>query len=90
MGRVSPQYVEWVNEIMGKFEYKTKRIMFKEMKCCLVELISGSIVIRPTHHEKLEAWSDKGIEEDDCVVVPADGSPTELGAALRLALSRCT
>ncbi|MEJ1554439.1 contact-dependent growth inhibition system immunity protein, partial [Escherichia coli] len=47
------------------------------------------ITIRPSFHEKLEAWSGNRINESDYVVLPADSSPTEIGSGLRLALSRC-
>ncbi|WP_083196088.1 contact-dependent growth inhibition system immunity protein [Pseudomonas sp. AU12215] len=90
MGRVAPEYAEWVNGLMKEFGYKTKRAMFKDMKSCAVELVGRSIVMQPSHHEKLEAWSEKGISKDDYVVVSADSSPDQIGFALRLALSRCT
>ncbi|UYG03996.1 contact-dependent growth inhibition system immunity protein [Halomonas sp. LR3S48] len=89
-GRVVPQYQEWVKEMMDRYGYKTKRAMFKNMKSCSVESHDGRITIRPSHHEKLEAWSGDGISESDYVVIPAASSPTEVGAALRLAFSRCT
>ena len=90
MGRVSPQYAAWVGGLMDEFGYKNKRAMFKDMKSCSVEMVAGSIVIEPSHHEKLEAWSGKGISEDDKVVIPTNSPPDQIGLALRLALSRCT
>ncbi|MDX3995096.1 contact-dependent growth inhibition system immunity protein [Pseudomonas aeruginosa] len=64
--------------------------MFKDMKNCSVELVKDTLIIQPSHHEKLEAWSGKGITESDYVVVSVNSSPGEVGAALRLAISRCT
>lgn len=90
MGRVVPQYNLWVSEIMSRFGYKTKRAMFKNMKSCSVELVKSAVIFQPSHHEKLEAWSGKGITESDYVVIPANSPPAEVGAALRLAISRCT
>ncbi|WP_338052467.1 contact-dependent growth inhibition system immunity protein [Stutzerimonas marianensis] len=46
--------------------------------------------MRPSHHEKLEAWSGKGLSESDYVIIPSGSSPSDVGAALRLAFSRCT
>lgn len=60
------------------------------MKNCSVELVKDTLIIQPSHHEKLEAWSGKGITESDYVVVSVNSSPGEVGAALRLAISRCT
>ncbi|EEU1774406.1 hypothetical protein EC162594_03794 [Escherichia coli O145:H28] len=54
-----------------------------------IHLVNDVITIRPSFHEKLEAWSGNRINESDYVVLPADSSPTEIGSGLRLALSRC-
>ncbi|EPC03024.1 hypothetical protein L861_22200 [Litchfieldella anticariensis FP35 = DSM 16096] len=84
------QYKDWLKTLMERYGYKTERAMFKNMKSCNIESQNGTITIRPSHHEKLEAWSGDGISESDYVVIPADSSPAEVGAALRLAFSRCT
>ncbi|MGW8308723.1 MAG: contact-dependent growth inhibition system immunity protein [Achromobacter pulmonis] len=89
-GRVVPQYKKWVAEMMERFEYKTKRCMFKDMKSCSVELMGDSLVMQPSHHEKLEAWSGEGLTEKDYVILAADSSPKQVGAALRLTFTRCT
>ncbi|CQI90552.1 Protein of uncharacterised function (DUF1436) [Yersinia rohdei] len=88
-GRVVPQYEEWVKSIMDEYGYKTKRAMFNGMKSCGIESQNGMITLRPSYHEKLEAWSGKGITEADYVVISANSPPANIGAALRLALSRC-
>ncbi|XBS71987.1 contact-dependent growth inhibition system immunity protein [Acerihabitans sp. KWT182] len=46
--------------------------------------------ISPSQHEKRDAWSGDGLTDADDPVLPADSSPAEIGAALRLAFSRCT
>ncbi|MFH5255071.1 contact-dependent growth inhibition system immunity protein [Burkholderia semiarida] len=89
-GRVVPQYEEWVKSVMAAYGYKTRRALFKDMKSCGIEKLGGVITMRPTHHEKLEAWSGEGITEDSLVQVRAGSDPAEIGMALRLALSRCT
>lgn len=89
-GRVVPQYNLWVSEIMGRLGYKTKRAMLKDMKQCVIELFKSTMAIKPSHHEKLEAWSGKGITESDYVVISGNSSPAEVGASLRLAISHCT
>jgi hypothetical protein len=60
------------------------------MKSCSVESKLGLLTIKPSYHEKLEAWSGDGIAKSDYVVLPADSPPEEIGVAIRLALSRCT
>ncbi|RKT25634.1 uncharacterized protein DUF1436 [Paraburkholderia sp. RAU2J] len=89
-GRVVPQYEGWVKSVTDAYGYKTRRALFKDMKSCGIEEQDGVITMRPTHHEKLEAWSGLGIAEDSFVRVRADCDSTEIGAALRFAFSRCT
>ena len=89
-GRVVPQYEAWVSSFMAKYGYKNRRAMFKNMKKIDVESSNGLIVISPSHHEKLEAWSDKGITKDDSVVIAEMSNPEEVGVALEIALSRCS
>ncbi|EHT1891010.1 CDI system immunity protein CdiI-o11, partial [Escherichia coli] len=83
------QYAAWIATLMEKYGYRTKRALFKNMKKVGIHLVNDVITIRPSFHEKLEAWSGNRINESDYVVLPADSSPTEIGSGLRLALSRC-
>ncbi|HEN3565422.1 TPA: CdiI family contact-dependent growth inhibition immunity protein [Yersinia enterocolitica] len=83
------QYAAWIAMLMERYGYKTKRALFKDMKRCSIHCLNDVITISPSRHEKLEAWSGRGIKESDHVVIPADSIPEEIGAALRLALSRC-
>lgn len=66
--------------------------MFAEMRMCSVELDmdKAEIEIAPKNHVKLEAWDLGQLTEADKVRIPAQASDAELGAAMRLALSRCT
>lgn len=83
-------YLAWIERLMQFGGYKTRRALFKQMARCGIEQEDDTITIRPTHHEKLEGWSGKGIAPADYVVVPASASPAEIGAALREAFRRCT
>ncbi|WP_244657538.1 contact-dependent growth inhibition system immunity protein [Pseudomonas syringae] len=86
------RYDQWVSGTLERYSYKNKRALFKDMKKCSIESKGGQITIRPGHHEKLEAWawSGKGLSESDYVIIPSGSSPSDVGAALRLAFSRCT
>lgn len=84
------RYDQWVGSTLERYSYKTKRALFKDMKKCSIESNRGQITIRPSYHEKLEAWSGKGVSESDYVIIPSGSSPSDVGAALRLAFSRCT
>ena len=64
--KVAERYAAWTKDLMARYGYKTKRALFKNMKSCAIERKGGTITIRPSHHEKLEAWDrekDDGIED---------------------------
>jgi hypothetical protein len=83
-------YPKWISSLMEKYGYKTKRAFFKNMLSCGMRLKGDVIVIRPSHHETLEGWGSGKITEKDYVHVPFTAPYAEIGAALRLAFSRCT
>lgn len=85
-----PQYEAWVQALMQRYGYKTKRALFKSMMSCSIELMDEVITIRPSHHDKLEGWGREDGDGIEDVVIPANSSYEEIGAALRLAFSRCT
>ena len=86
---VKKRYDAWVADLMAKYNYKTKRTLFKNMMRCYVEISDGILTISPSWHEKLEAWSGEGISDDDKVVLSVNSTTEEIGAGLRLAFSRC-
>ena len=81
------RYDDWVAGLCEKLGYKTKRALFKKMKSCSIWLNNGRIKMSPSRQVKLEAWD--GISGVEDVVLSLDNSPEEIGAGLRLALSRC-
>lgn len=80
-------YRSWIEAMMRRYGYKTKRVLFRGMRNCHVERMEGRIRFRPSAHERLEGWGS--IDEED-VVIPDNSPPEAIGAGLRLALSRCT
>lgn len=87
---VARDYAAWIERLMQFGDFKTKRALLKEMKCCEIEQDGDAITIEPTHHEKLEGWSGEGFTEADHVVISALEPPAAIGAALREAFRRCT
>ena len=81
------KYAIWISRLIDKYGYKTKRSLFKDMNHCIIHYVNEVITISPMRHEKLEAW--EGLEQSENVILSADNSPAEIGAGLRLALSRC-
>jgi len=84
------RYKDWISQLMSQYGYKTKKALFKDMKSCSVESKEGQTTIRPSRHEKLEGWGGTGKGGSDYVVISTNSTPAEVGAALRLAFSRCT
>lgn len=82
-------YEDWVALLMEKYNYKSRRAVFKEMKHCLINRVNGIVTIKPTNHEKLEAWGGTGIPDSDIESVRETASEVELGAALKVCLGRC-
>ena len=90
METIVPRYKQWVADTMAKYGYKTKTKMFRYMDNCSLDMKDNKITVAPYHHRALEAWSGQDLEGKNNVIIPADSSPAEIGAALKLAFSRCT
>lgn len=84
------RYAQWVKDLMTRYDYKTKRALFKDMKNCSIESKEGVMTIAPSCHQKLEQWGRETQDEFEDVKIPSDSSVAEIGAALRVAFSRCT
>ena len=84
-------YENWVKKIQNLYGYKTRRAMFRWMKNCHITLDKDILIISPSYHERIESWGDGNgiITEKDDIKIPADSTPEEIGAALRLAFDRC-
>ena len=80
-------YIELDNHLCEKLGYKTKRALFKNMMSCSIWLHNGRIEISSSRHVKLEAW--EGMKNVEKVILTLNNTPAEIGAGLRLALSRC-
>ena len=87
--KICIEYKKWITQIMEDFNYKNKRAMFKNMLRCDVRQLKGMITIGPSVHDRLDGWSGNGIAESDYVIIPDNSTHEEIGAALRLAFSRC-
>jgi hypothetical protein len=86
---VQKRYEEWVKSLMDRFQYKTRRSLFKNLASCDIESVDGLVVITPSKHEKLEDWSGDGISKEEFVTVSVKNPVEEIGSALKLAFGRC-
>jgi hypothetical protein len=82
-------YADWIKNLQSRYRYKSKRALFSNMRSCMIKSQDGTLTIMPSNHDRLEGWSGDGITKDDWVILPADSPPQAIGAALRLAFSRC-
>lgn len=76
--------------VMQKYGYKTKRTLYKNMRCCWISVADGKIEIKPTHQKSLDSYT--GISKDGPEIqhLPITVSDAELGAALREGFKHCT
>ncbi len=84
------RYEAWVKNLMARYDYKTKRALFKGLENCQISVKDGVMKMVPLQHTKLEQWEGLGADNAGAVEIPADSTTAEIGAALRLAFSRCT
>lgn len=80
-------YSDWITNLMSRFGYKNKKELFKHMKSCSIRCLEQKIIISPSNHDRLEGWS--GLMDTEDVMIKEGSIPFEIGAALRLAFSRC-
>ena len=87
---VEQNYEDWVARSMQRYGYKKRSELFKGMKHCVIDRVDGVVTMKPSKHEKPEAWSGTGIRETDYERVGPNASPADVGAALRRCLAKCT
>jgi hypothetical protein len=80
-------YRNWQKDFMQRYGYKTKRDAYKNMDWCRITRSEGAISIKPHQRDRPEYFRD--LPPEKTVVVPATDDPEAVGAAVRLALSRC-
>ena len=81
------QYEFWVKEISERYGYASRKALFRYMRSCSVDLRPGGLTFVPTNHVRAESWS--GLPQAEHVVIAPASTAEEVGAALRLAFSRC-
>jgi hypothetical protein len=83
------RYERWVQGLVKRFGYNTRRALFRHMKSCDIAADAEQTVIAPTRHERLEGWGRTKGDDIEDVAVPAGADHSTLGAAVRAALARC-
>lgn len=83
------RYDAWVEKNVKALKFKSRRAFFKNQNNCGFNIKDAVITIKPSNHEKNDAWSGDGIKEEDKVKLPESSSYEDIGAAIRLAFTRC-
>ena len=89
-GQADQAYLDWIQKVITFYGYKTRKELFLNMKNCLIEHHETDLIFLPSHHEELEMWAGHREEDGTHLKIPANSPAAEIGAALRLAFSRCT
>jgi len=87
--RIAASYETWVDSLLERYKYKTKRDLFRNMALCNITVIANEVEIFPMRHEKLESWAGLKGEGIEGIVLPLGSSHELLGKALRIAFDRC-
>ncbi|MGN7998531.1 contact-dependent growth inhibition system immunity protein [Sphingomonas sp. 22176] len=83
------RYERWVENLMQRYGYRTRRAAFKSMKSVSADVYHGKLHIRPSRHEKLEAWGQSKSDGFEDVILPYPDGADAIGEAVRIALERC-
>ena len=84
--RATRAYENWEKDVMQRYGFKSKRDAYKSMDWCRGEMFDGSIEIEP-HRRGSPGW--RSLPAEKTVVIPARDDAETVGAAARVALSRC-
>jgi hypothetical protein len=77
----------WVSDLKGRFGYKTKRELFRNLMSVSVSLRDDRIEFMPFRQDGVGCWirtNDDGIQD---VVIDANSEPSDVGKALRQAFA---
>jgi hypothetical protein len=85
--KITRSYQNWQDDMMRRYDYKTKREAYRTMDWCRAKRTEGKIFIDPHKREKPEFFRDLPPDKD--VSIPETRDAAVVGAALRLALERC-
>jgi CDI immunity protein len=77
---------DWEKDIMQRYGFKSEHDVYKNLDWCAGQMFDGKIKIQP-HRRSPPAW--RNLPAEKTVFIPMTDDAATIGAALRLALSRC-
>lgn len=69
---------------------KTRRALYRDRACCLVNISGGQIEITSMDRKSFSGYAGTLNGEEDLIYVSVSASDAEIGAALREGFNRCT
>jgi CDI immunity protein len=86
--RATRVWENWEKDVMQRYGFKSKRDAYKSMDWCQGHMFDGKITIEP-HRRGSPGSGWRSLPPEKTVVIPATDEAEAVGAAVRLALSRC-
>lgn len=87
---VQARYIAWIEKMLQEYQYKSKIALFKGMLNCGVSIVQNEVVIKPMKRERGDGFGSTLRAEKDYVLLPLSSKVNDIGAGVRLALSRCS
>jgi CDI immunity protein len=84
--RATRVWANWEEDVMQRYGLKSRRDVYKSLDWCRGETFDGKIEIEP-HRRGSPGW--RSLPPEKTVIIPATDDAEVVGAAVRLALSRC-
>jgi hypothetical protein len=84
--RATRAYENWEKDVMQRYGFKSKRDAYKSLDWCEAQRFDGKIEIEP-HRRSSPGW--RSLPPEKTIVIPETDDAEAVGAAVRLALSRC-
>jgi len=83
---VEKAFVEWLNDLVKKHGYASHDAALEQMEYIRVEMAGGVIALHPYRHQGGDKWEQLVGAN---FTVPENAGSEAIGAAVRMALSRC-
>ena len=89
-GIVQKKMKEHEDSSIKEHGYKSRRALYLNMKNCTVSQHEDRIEVQPMHHNSIDGFSATKQDISKMLNVNVDASDSELGAAIKEGLCRCT
>lgn len=76
--------------LMQQYGYKSHKALMRKMACCWITADDEKLEIKPTHHKSVDNYSGISIDGPEIILISANGSDEQVGAALKEGFARCT